>query len=282
MTGAELVDKVKDLKPVSPAALKLVNLLDRPEAGNDDIVQVLKCDSVLTAKLLRACNSPYVGLQEPVASVNQAVLLLGHRQILHLVLTLGMGSTMAVAMNGYGVAANELWRHSLITASTAELIASDDQINVEPSVAFTVGLLHDIGKIVVEQALTPELQAAIRDRISQGNLSRAEAEKEILGTDHCETGACLLERWHLPPELVESVANHHQPVLKPRPQLSALAHVADCIAHLVGSAPGWDAYAVRVSPGVVDAFGITTERIDAMLVSVRDSISRVDQLMKIK
>lgn len=280
MTAPELVAKVKNLPPVSNAALRLVSLLEQPAVSNTEVVQALKCDNVLTAKLLRACNSPYFGLAEPVSSVDQAVFILGHQQILHIVLTLAFGSAMVVPLPGYAVEASELWRHSLVTATAAEIIANSlTDLNVEPSVAFTVGLLHDIGKLVLSQTLTVDLQAEIRARIEQGGLSRVEAEKAVIGTDHCEVGALLLQGWHLPDEVVEAVANHHQPVLQPRPRLSVVAHLANCVAHLAGSAPGWDGYAVRVSDEVVKGLEITPDQIESMVATVRESFDRVDQFM---
>lgn len=280
MIARELVAKVKNLPPVSNAALKLVNLLDQAEASNDEVVGVLKCDNVLTAKLLRACNSPYFGMAEPVSSVDQAVFLLGHQQILHIVLTLAFGSAMVVPLPGYAVEANELWRHSLITATAAETIANEiSDLNVEPAVAFTIGLLHDIGKLVLGQALTPDLQDRIRSLIEHEKISRVEAEKLILGTDHSEVGACLLQEWHLPDEIIEAVANHHQPVFIPRPGLSVVTHLANCIAHLAGSAPGWDGFAVRVDERVASTLDITGEKLEGLVISVRDSFDRIDQFM---
>jgi putative nucleotidyltransferase with HDIG domain len=280
MTAQELVAKVKNLPPVSYAALKLVNLLDQSAVSNDEVVQVLKCDNVLTAKLLRACNSPYFGLEEPVSSVDQAVFLLGHQQILHIVLTLAFGSAMVVPLPGYAVEANELWRHSLITATAAEIVAAEiTDLNVEPAVAFTVGLLHDIGKLVLGQVLTPEYQAVIRHCIEQDKNFRVEAEKAVLGTDHSEVGACLLLDWRLPDEIVEAVGNHHHPLLEPRPRLSVVTHLANCIAHLAGSAPGWDGYAVRVDDRVITAFDLTGDKLENMVIAVRESFDRVDQFM---
>jgi putative nucleotidyltransferase with HDIG domain len=280
MNAQELVAKVKNLPPVSFAALKLVNLLDQPAISNDEVVQVLKCDNVLTAKLLRACNSPYFGLEEPVSSVDQAVFLLGHQQILHIVLTLAFGSAMVISLPGYAVEANELWRHSLVTATAAETVVTElTDLNTDTSVAFTVGLLHDIGKLVMGQALTPEMQTDVRSRVEQGGLSRSEAEKEVLGTDHGAVGACLLQGWHLPEDIVESVANHHQPVLEPRPRLSVVTHLANCLAHLSGSAPGWDGYAVRVNEAVTQTLSIDSDKLENMIIGVRDSFDRVDQFM---
>jgi putative nucleotidyltransferase with HDIG domain len=282
MTAQELVAKVKNLPPVPHAALKLVSLLEQPAVSNTEVVQALRCDNVLTAKLLRACNSPYFGLAEPVASVDQAVFILGHQQILHIVLTIAFGSAMVVPLPGYAVEASELWRHSLVTAIGGEIIANEfTDLNVEPPAAFTAGLLHDIGKLVLSQTLTADLQAEVRRRIEQDSFSRAEAEKAVLGTDHGEVGALLLQSWHLPDDLVEAVANHHQPVLKPRPRLSVVTHLANCIAHLAGSAPGWDGYAMRISNEVVERLEITPEQVEKLVINVRESSDRVDQFMNL-
>lgn len=282
MTATEIITKVKNLPPVSQAALKLVNLLEQASIANEEIVDVIKCDNVLTAKLLRACNSPYFGLDEPVASVDQAVLMLGHQQILHIVLTLAFGSAMVVPLPGYAVEANELWRHSLMTATAAEIVVIEaSELNVEVPVAFTVGLLHDIGKLALGQAITPEVQHEIRQLVEQTRCSRTEAEKQILGADHAEIGACLLKSWNLPDDIVEAVANHHQPVCEPRPRLSVVTHVANCLAHLAGSAPGWDAFAVRVSPPAVAVLNLDAARLETMVAAVRDAFERVDQFMNL-
>ena len=280
MTAQEIINKVKNLPPISQAALKLVNLLEQATISNDEIVHVIKCDNVLTAKLLRACNSPYFGLDDPVSSVDQAVLMLGHQQILHIVLTLAFGSAMVVPLPGYTVEANELWRHSLTTATAAEIVAAEAyDMNVEPPVAFTVGLLHDIGKLVISQAVPPEIQGEIRQFIEQHGGSRSEAEKNVLGTDHGEIGACLLRSWHLPEEILEAVAHHHQPVCEPRPKLSVITHVANYLAHLAGPVPGWDGFAVRVDPQAVAALNIDEARLEGMVASVREAFERVDQFM---
>lgn len=282
MNPRELVARVKNLPVVSHAALKLVSLLDQPAISNDEVVQVLKYDNVLTAKLLRACNSPYFGLEEPVSSVEQAVFILGHQQILHIVLTLAFGGAMSTPLPGCAAEGRELWSHSLTTAVAAETVVKHGvPIEVEPPVAFTAGLLHDIGKLVLNHVLTPDMQTTIRARISETSLSRNEAEKEILGTDHAEVGACLLESWNLPEEIVESVANHHAPISKPKPKLSVLVHTADCLAHMTGSIIGWDGFAVRTDAGAVEALSITPETLGDMMIAVHDSAKKVEHFMNL-
>ena len=279
-TAFELISQVKNLPPVSQAALRLVGLLDQPDVSNEDVVQVLKYDNVLTAKLLRACNSPYFGLEEPVRSVDQAVLILGHQQILHIVLTLAFGGAMMAPLPGYAVESNELWYHSLMTATAAETLADEfSEMTVEPSVAFTGGLLHDIGKLVMGQTLTVERQQSIRRLIANEQVSRVDAERQILGTDHAEVGAALLQSWRLPEDIVEAVAHHHAPILDPRPRISVVTHVGNCISHLVGSAPGWAGFAVNVDGLVAERLNLTADKIDRLVLKVRDSVDEVDQFM---
>jgi putative nucleotidyltransferase with HDIG domain len=230
--------------------------------------------------LLRACNSPYFGLEEPVSSVDQSVLMLGHQQILHIVLTVAFGTAMVVPLPAYAVEASELWRHSLITASAAEILVDETSaLNVEAPVAFTVGLLHDIGKLALGQALTPEMQTKIRELVEMEQSSRVEAERKIVGTDHGEVGACLLRGWNLPEEILEATANHHNPVFEPRPKLSVITHLADCLAHLAGSAPGWDGFATRVNPQAVAVLNLDEARLESLVIRVRESFDRVDSFM---
>lgn len=282
MTATELIGKVKNLAPVSPSALKLVGLLDRPNISNEDIVQLLKFDTVLTAKLLRVCNSPLFGLEDPVSSVEQAVLILGHQQILHVALTIAFSGTMAMPLPGYAAEARELWQHSLVAALAAEDIARNFRaVPVETPVAFTAGLLHDIGKVVMNHVLTKDTQAAIRQRISQDGRSRTEAEKEIIGVDHADIGKSLLASWRLPEEIVEAVGNHHHPVYTPEPKLSSIVHAANCMAHLIGSNLGWEAFAVRADAGAVEALGINRDALDGLLITAHDSMSQAEHLLQL-
>jgi len=282
MTPNEVIAKVKNLPAVSQAALKLVTLLDQPAVSNEDVVTALKYDDVLTAKLLRACNSPYFGFDEQVSSVEQAVMILGHQQILHMVLSLAFGGAMSTHLPGYAIEAKELWFHSLSTAVAAEHLArSGLPVEVEPPVAFTAGLLHDIGKLALHQVLDTGTQTAIRDCIIQQRLPRNVAEREILGTDHCEVGARLLETWRLPAEIVEAVAHHHSPVGTPEPKLSAVIHVSNCVVHLIGSTLGWECYAVIADAGANQALGITPEKLECLMISVHDSARQVEHFMKL-
>jgi putative nucleotidyltransferase with HDIG domain len=282
MTPNEVIAKVKNLPAVSSAALKLVSLLDQPAVSNEDIVTVLKYDNVLTAKLLRACNSPYFGFEEKVSSVEQSVLILGHQQILQMVLSLAFGGAMSATLAGYAIEAKELWSHSLTTGVAAEHLAKAEiPFEVDSSVAFTAGLLHDIGKLALNEVLSPELQTAIRSLISKGKVSQSESEEQVLGTDHGQVGACLLEKWRLPSTIVEAVLNHHHPLFDPEPQMSVMIHVADQLAHHAGSAIGWESFGVRMDARANKVLGITPVEFESLLINIRESSERVKNFMNL-
>jgi putative nucleotidyltransferase with HDIG domain len=280
MTAIALVQKVKNLPTVSHAALKLISLLDKPSVDNDEIVQIIKYDNVLTAKLLRACNAPSFGLGEPVSSVDQAVLILGHTQIFHIVMTLAFGSVMTISSLPYTIEMNELWEHSLVTAMASEIVLDEvTELNAEANVAFTANLLHDIGKMVLAQTVKPEELSEIRDRISRKQISGTDAEKEVLGLDHAEVGAALLQSWRLPESIIEAVANHHRPAVKSRPPLSVEVHIANAMAHRAKPPPGQSVQDPRIADAVAAALGINEEKMKSMTEDFGKSSERMDRFM---
>jgi putative nucleotidyltransferase with HDIG domain len=187
---------------------------------------------------------------------------------------------MSAPHSGNSTESNALWHHSLTSAMAAEVVVNSGlDLSVEAPVAFTAGLLHDIGKLVVTQFLDADKQSAILGYISMNGVPRVEAERAILGTDHAEVGAWLLKSWNLPEDIVEAVANHHRPVLEPRPQLSVVAHLANCTAHLANSAPGCESSAVRVNSDVMEQLGITPDLLGRLVVEVRDSSESVGRFM---
>jgi putative nucleotidyltransferase with HDIG domain len=263
---------------VSETARKLITLLNHPNTHRDDLIKTLRCDNVLTAKLLRVCNSAGLGLQSPVSSIDQAVLMLGDNTIFRMVCAIGFGGAMGFAMPGQAVEASGLWNHSLSAGMGAEYLTEIEGYgDFQPSMAFTAGLLHDIGKLVLNQILTPKSRADIRALMSAGGLSGVEAEKTVLGANHAEIGACLLQKWALPEFMVEAVANHHAPVVKPVAQLSAVVYLADCAAHLSDPPPvGSEVFASLV---MAETLGMEQERFEELVANAHGAMKAVAQFL---
>jgi putative nucleotidyltransferase with HDIG domain len=282
MTAQEVIAQSKDLPVVSETARKLIVLLNNPETHRDEIVQTVRCDNVLTAKLLRVCNSAYTGLREPVASLDQAVFVLGDRAIYRMVCAIGFGGTMGFEHPGCSVEANGLWVHSLSIGLGAErLTEGEPYVQFMPSVAFTAGLLHDLGKLVLNQILTPKARAEMRDKIARESLSRFEAEKAVLGVDHAEVGACLLKKWALPEVIVEAVAHHHAPLVRPVVRLSAVVYLSNCAAHLCGTSPGFEAEAARANESVAEALGLEAKQAEELVAGAQEAMKNISQFLRV-
>lgn len=282
MTAHEIVAKARRLPDVSPAALTLAQLLNDPTNDFDEAAAVIKTDGLLTAKLLRACNSSAFGLAERVASVDQALLMLGFNEVRRLALSVAFGNAMAAPLPGCSTEPNPLWRHSFTAAIAGECIVSHRFYqDVTVSVAFTAGLLHDIGKLVMAQVITAEAQAVIVKHMIGEGLGSMEAEREVLGTDHTEVGACLLHIWRLPENIVEAIANHHRPVLKPTPHLSALAHMANHLAHLAEPGSLAPAYQFQPDEKIIQAFEMNDHDQAILIAEIQKHSERARELQAI-
>jgi len=281
MTANEIINQVKELPMVPETTRKMVMLLQQSDSHREELIQTLRCDNVLTAKLLRVCNSAHSGLKCPVASIDQAVMLLGDHAIYRMVCAIGFGGAMGFSLSGQTVEANGLWGHSLSVGMGAEYLTEIEAYgDFQPSMAFTAGLLHDIGKIILNQVLTAAWRAEIRALISQDSLARVVAEKIVLGADHAEVGACLLQKWGLPEIIIEAVANHHAPIVQPVVQLSAVVYLADCAAHLSSSsAGGSQALAPSPNPGVAELLGLRQERVEQIVKGVHGAMKAVNQFV---
>jgi len=280
MTADQIIAHAKELPVVSETARKLTVQLNQPELHRSELTETLRCDNVLTAKLLRVCNSAECGAREPVLSIDQALLILGDDMIFRMVCSIGFGGTLGFASPGYASEASGLWVHSLNTGVGAEYFAAVKSYgDFPPSTAFTAGLLHDIGKTVINQVLTPRDRAAIRDKIATQSLSRMEAEKAVLGADHCEVGACLLKRWALPETIVEAVANHHSPVIKPAIQLSAVVYLANSDAYFSNTAPGWEISLNESNKACAKALEMDLKKVEQIVSGIHAAIQAFPPLM---
>jgi putative nucleotidyltransferase with HDIG domain len=282
MTAEEITGRTEDLPVVSETARQLITLLTNPETPGEEVVKVLHCDNVLTAKVLRLCNSAQLGLARPVGSIDQAVLLLGYNAVYRMVCTIGFGAPMGSEQLGQSVENNGLWAHSLSIGLGAEFLTSTESYGqFPPSIAFTAGLLHDIGKLALSRILTPKSRAEIREVMTSQSLPRVAAEKAVLGADHAEVGACLLQKWGLPPIIIEGVSHHHTPVVQPEVQLSTVVYLSNFAAHLTGTGLGWDAYAVHAHQTAAEVLGLELGKVTQMIAAVQEAMKAANQFLHV-
>lgn len=276
----QFLDSLKYLPPAPTVLPELLRRLTKPDLDTSEIVTLLTFDPGLTATILRVANSAFFAGAEPASTLVEAVTRLGYHQVLLLVATICGATTLSQPKSSYGLDAGELWRHSVATALAAETLAQTAGQDI--NVAFTAGLLHDLGKIVLAEALADKPPRLLTPSDHQGR-SRLECERAVVGLDHAEVGGGLLVRWHFAEELAAAVTHHHTPTAAgPHGPLAACVHLGDLIAHSLGLCAGPQALAVRAQPEALDVLGLSPARWPHCLLRGWDRFQQMRSLVHVR
>lgn len=255
-----ILAKVKSFPSMPEAAAKLLKLLDNPDATAAQIEQILRYDAGLTANLLKLTNSVYFGLPCKVGSVTQAVVLLGWKKLIQLVMASCVNAVMGKPVPGYDLPAGELWRHSIAVSVAAEGLAKELKVSASEEI-FTAALLHDVGKLVLGGFVKEDLEK-IETEASRG-ISFEVAEHMVLGTDHTEVGAQILKNWSFPPALVNAVRWHHDPDSAGKTDtLVDIVHVANILCLMIGIGVGREGLCYKPSPLATKRLGFRTNDLE--------------------
>ncbi len=227
-TPQALVDNVLNLISLPEIYLRLQRTIEDPVHTREQVAEILAHDPALSARVLRIANSSYYGFSRSIATVDEAVGIIGELDLRNLALVASLVGSMA-ALGRSGVDIDRFWSHSLRTAILARLVARAAG-GCNPETLFLAGMLHDLGVLVIYQQ-DPELALAIGRQIDEHHQLRDQAEREVLGFDHAEVGALLVEAWGLAPELAELVHSHHQYQLaREHPRSSQILALANLLA----------------------------------------------------
>jgi HD-like signal output (HDOD) protein len=213
----ELQDKIKTIAnlPTLPhIASRLMQIVNTPAASADTVAALVSQDISLSAKVLRLANSAFYGIPRSVNTLNNAVIILGFKIIQTMVLSLTVFDMFADDDEKPSTPFDRdaFWDHSLRCAVIGRLLAHKRNRNyaLDPEEAFCAGLLHDIGKVVMEQYLNTDFHKALYH--AQANkITIFEAEKEVLGYTHCDVASWLTGTWSLPEEIEQPMVCHHEP-----------------------------------------------------------------------
>lgn len=213
---------------VAGTVMDLLRSLDDENIDAAGLAKKIGHDPVLSARVLKIVNSPFYGIAGQVASLQEAVMVLGFSSVRRLALAVSLNHSFPLKSAG-GADPRRLWRHSFCVALCAQALAR--MVRVEADMAFTAGLLHDIGRIALLSAEPERFAAALAARPRLDSLGAA--EREVFGFDHAEFGARLLARWRLPAAIVRAAECHHRPDAAPTAPLTDLISLANDLAHTI-------------------------------------------------
>lgn len=274
----QIAERARRVPRLPDAALRLVRVISDPLSTIGEIVETIRYDQAVTVEVLRLCNSAYFGLTRRVHSLDDAVRLLGTTKVLQLVMAAHVQSTLSRPQDGYGLRPGALWEHSVGVALASRALAVRLKLR-EMGLCFTAGLLHDVGKVALNEYVRAEYAEIVR-RVTNDGLAFPEAERQVLGYTHAELGAHLSELWCLPPAVTRAARHHHEPdALEPPDPLVDIVHLADAMCLSLGVGGGAvDGLAYRVAADVMTRCRLSARDLEGLGVDVVVELKVVQQL----
>lgn len=264
-----IIQSVDNLPALPHVVTRVMELTDDPDASIQDINAVLQQDQGMTARVLRMANSAFYGFPRRIATVTDATILLGFKTLRSILMAASVNDLMNKDMDGYALENGNLWKHSQFVAYAARLIAKKAGFT-SLDLAYTAGLLHDIGKIILDSYLKESYQEVI-SKVNNQQVTFLEVENEVIGFNHAQIGARIAQKWNLPDELVESIALHHNPEeAKLNRQLTAIVHLADTIVLYMGVGIGISGLRYSFSGTSLQLLGLGEKDLESLIAQLAD------------
>jgi len=273
----KILARVGDIQPLPDTVVKLINVINDPSSTMHDILESVRYDQAVTSQMLRLCNSAYFGLSREVHSLEDAILLLGAMKVLQMVMAVHSNSLLSGAQSGYGLEPGVLWKHSVGVALTSTMVAERCKVP-NTNLVFTAGLLHDIGKVILNEQVGNEFIEIVR-QVNVNGLSFSEAEQEIIGFSHEEIGGRIAEKWQLPRAIVRCIRYHHSPQALSEPdRLVDVVYLANCICLLLGVGLGADNLCYRANNEVMERHGLVESDLEQVGANMMTELKRIEDI----
>jgi HD-like signal output (HDOD) protein len=228
-----IIMTTRDLPAMPQVASKVLELSSDPNTSAIQLQQIISDDQAMTARILKIANSAMYSCSRKVKTLTEAIVMLGFNSIRSLVVTSAARNLYNTRNATSGLKERLLWEHSIGVAFACRLLVQDRVPSLAEE-AFLAGLMHDIGKLVLNLRV-PEQFDEIVQVVYNDNRPFAETEKEILGFNHAEVGALLVNKWNLSPVLEETILNHHTPeAMTTDNQLLLYLDLANKVCHKLG------------------------------------------------
>lgn len=227
----ELTKNITELPTLPVVVTRMMGLIDDPDTSAQELARLISGDQALAVKLLKMANSSFYGFSKQISTINLAIVVLGFDTVRHLGLSLSVMDQLKKSSSSDLFDVQQFWEHSIGCGIASGMLAREFKYRISAEV-FVAGLLHDIGKIVLNLYCKPELET-ILDMVKSTDCSFIKAEEITQGITHAEIGGWLAKQWNLPDQLVESIACHHDPgKAEDASEIAALVHLGDILCRM--------------------------------------------------
>ena len=269
----KILRDVKDLPPMPKVILKAQQMMEDPELDIKGIASLIETDQAIAVKVLRLANSAFYGLSGKVSSIHQAFVVLGYKTLMQILSIASFSTFLGKSLPGYGFDSEDLMRHSLAVALSSKIIAEKIDPNLANE-AHTAGLIHDIGKIILDTYIS-EMKERFSRFLENEQRTFLSAEKQIIGFDHAEIAFEICKKWNIPNAMTQAIRYHHCPSSSQKEKLPYILHLADYIAAKIGGGYDSDDLLYQLEEGTMNYLGIQFKDVSTIMSEVMESIAQL-------
>jgi len=275
----QVVNNLGQLPSIPDVAGKVINMVNDPESSFNQIALEISKDQAITTNVLKLCNSAYFSRGKEILSVERATVTLGIKEVKDIVFVAATKSILDKEIIGYDLAKGDLWKHGLSVAVLSKQIALLKKKVDIADIAFTGGIIHDVGKTV----LALYVQSAFKEILSlvdSKQISFQMAEKEIMGFDHQEIGEKILSKWSFPQILKDIVRYHHEPESAPADSklIVSIVHIANVICLMGGIGIGSDGLYHQLSDAAIQTVGLKETELERIYANLPDIVNQASAI----
>jgi len=269
----QVVQSIGEFAVLPQVVMKVLDMTSNTRATTQELEDVIGQDQALTSKVLTLANSSYYGLPRRVSSLREAVMFLGFRVVRNIAMTASCYNIFIGKSDSQSLLKRRIWKHSVDTSLLTRLVCAYAP-DVVPDEAFAAGLLHDIGKTVLEQYY-PQAMLQVVQTAERLGIRHHEAEEQILGFNHADVGLALAIQWNLPIALGEALGYHHCiSAASAAPRLVAVVAVASEVSNMLEDGAGDEQWEMYVREDALQTLGISTQQMEALLQGCRVEVER--------
>jgi putative nucleotidyltransferase with HDIG domain len=275
----ERIHKAIAEHPPMPAFHRdLLPHIQDPNVGYEQLSKIIRNDPGVTMNILRMANTAYYSGTTRIDSLQHALVRMGARRLFQIIIAYGVASRLARPLEGYGLAPRMLLKHSVGVAITSENVARLLKQSIH-EMLFTAGLLHDMGKIVLDPFVV-ETRAQFDALLRDTTMTFDEIEQELLGITHPEAGARLMDLWNFPESVIQVVRHHHRPAKAEGMENEALmVHLADTLIYSEGVGDGIDGLRYEVASDETQRLGLRARDIEQVASRTLGQLNELEDMI---
>lgn len=275
-----IVNNIDELPSIPDVASKIINMVNDPNISFKVVAQEISQDQAITTSILKLCNSAFFSKGKEISSIDRAIVTLGIKEVKDAVVVAATKTVLDKVVTGYDLAKGELWRHGLAVALMSKKIALMKKRKDISDIAFTGGIIHDVGKTVLALFVQKTFMQ-ILELVENKSIPFHIAEKEIMGFDHQEIGESVLTKWNFPDVLKELVLHHHQPDQAPEEHrfIVSIVHIANSICLMAGIGIGNDGLYHELSESAIKLVSLSNAELEALYTELPEMLQQANEIM---